>query len=324
MITHTHVPPEDSRVKPLAPGARALHGAVALLAFEWLLLLPVAVPVAVASERVPTLVSTAWLAKHAADPGLVVLHVAQARADFDAGHVSGARFVPWAAYAGPHDSLSTEMPTEARFDSLLEAAGVRDGDRLVLIGGPVTTVARLLVTLDRFGLGERASIVDGGIDAWRDEQRPVVRDSLAVPPGSVTLRPVADRVVDAAWVRAHAGSAGVALVDARTPEFFEGAAAGAMSRAGRVPGAGNAPYTWLTRELGRFREPKELRRVLARAGVSAGDTVVTYCHIGIQACAAYVAARSLGYDVRFYDGAYEDWSRRTELPVERGPATATH
>ena len=279
---------------------------------------------AAAAERAPTFVTTAWLAKHAADPGLVVLHAAQARADFDAGHVAGSRFVPWTAYAGPHDSLSTEMPSEARFDSLLEAAGVHDGDRLVLIGGPVTTVARLLVTLDRFGVGDRASIVEGGIDAWRDEGRPVVRDSATVTPGSVTLHPVADRVVDAAWVRAHAGSPGVAIVDARTPEFYEGASPGAMSRAGRLPGAGNAPYTWLTRELGRFREPRDLRRVFARAGVAPSDTVVTYCHIGIQACAAYVAARSLGHDVRFYDGAYEDWSRRPELPVERGPATSAH
>ncbi len=96
-----------------------------------------------------------------------------------------------------------------------------------------------------------------------------------------------------------------------------------MPRAGRLPGAGNVPFTWLTGELGRFRDAKQLRRLFARAGVSPGDTVVTYCHIGIQACAAYVAARSLGHDVRFYDGAYEDWSRRPELPVGKGPASAT-
>ncbi|MFN8589371.1 MAG: rhodanese-like domain-containing protein [Candidatus Eisenbacteria bacterium] len=300
-----------------------MHSKTVFLAFAAALSLA-ATPSAFAADREPTFVTTAWLAKHVSDPGLVVLHAAQARADFDAGHVAGSRFVPWAAYAGPRDSLSTEMPSEARFDSLLEAAGVHDGDRLVLIGGPATTVARLLVTLDRFGVGERASIVDGGIDAWRDEGRPVVRDSIAIPPGNVTLHPVDDRVVDAAWIRAHAGRAGVAVVDARTPEFFEGASPGAMPRAGRLPGAGNAAYSWLTRDLGRYREAKDLRRIFARAGVAPGDTVVTYCHIGIQACAAYVAARSLGHDVRFYDGAFEDWSRRSELPVERGPAPDPH
>ena len=189
--------------------------------FAMLFAMLVAVPYADAasSERAPTLVSTAWLQQHLGDTTVVVLHAAQARADFDAGHVPGSRFVPWAAYAGPHDSLSVELPGEARFDSLLEAAGVRDGDRIVLTGGPVTTVARLLVTLDAYGYGDRASIVNGGIDAWRDEGRPVSRDSVAARPGHVTLRPAAGRMprgcartrrrtarVSRSWTRARPSS----------------------------------------------------------------------------------------------------------------------
>jgi thiosulfate/3-mercaptopyruvate sulfurtransferase len=46
--------------------------------------------------------------------------------------------------------------------------------------------------------------------------------------------------------------------------------------------------------------------------------VVAYCHIGQQATAVLFAARTLGHPVRLYDGSFEDWSRRTELPVEGG------
>jgi 3-mercaptopyruvate sulfurtransferase SseA len=28
------------------------------------------------------------------------------------------------------------------------------------------------------------------------------------------------------------------------------------------------------------------------------------------------AARSLGHPVRLYDGSFQDWARRTDLPVE--------
>jgi thiosulfate/3-mercaptopyruvate sulfurtransferase len=269
----------------------------------------------------PTFVTTDWLAHHLADPDLVVLHASGQRSDYDAGHVPGARFIGWAAYTVTRDSLSTELPVAARFDSLLEAAGVRDGSRIVIAGGPVTLTSRLLVTLDYFGLGTRASLLDGGIDAWREEGRPVSRDSVAVARGDVTLHPSPDRVVDAAWIAAHRGG-DLAIVDARAPEFFEGNASNNNPRAGRLPGAGNVPFTWLTGELGRFRDRAAIERLFARAGARKGERVVTYCHIGIQASVAYVAARSLGCDVSLYDGSFEDWSRRAGLPVSSGPAAA--
>jgi thiosulfate/3-mercaptopyruvate sulfurtransferase len=275
-----------------------------------------------AAKRAPTLVSTEWLARHLADPGLVVLHPASQRADYDAGHVPGARFLAWSSFTGPRDSLSTERPAEAKLDSLLEAAGVSDDSRLVLAGGPVTVQSRLFVTLEAFGLGERLSLLDGGIDAWREEGRPLSRDSVAAAPGRLAPRPDAARIVGAEWLDAPAGGGAprVAVVDARTPEFFQGLASNNNPRAGRLPAAGNVPYSWLTGELGRFRAPRDLERLFARAGVERGDRVVTYCHIGVQACVAYVAARSLGYDVALYDGSFEDWSRRSALPVASGPA----
>lgn len=269
----------------------------------------------------PTFVSTGWLARHLGDPDLVVLHASSQRADYDAGHVPGARFLAFSSFAGPHDSLSTEMPSEAKLDSLLEAAGVSDGSRVVLTGGPVTVLSRLFVTLDWFGIGDRVSMLNGGIDAWREEGRPVSRDSAAVARGSLTPHPAPQHVVDADWLAPREGATpGLAVVDARTPEFFQGLASNSNPRAGRLPAAGNVPFSWLTGELGRFRNARDLERLFENAGVRRDDRVVTYCHIGIQACVAYVAARSLGHDVALYDGSFEDWSRRSALPVATGPA----
>lgn len=47
-----------------------------------------------------------------------------------------------------------------------------------------------------------------------------------------------------------------------------------------------------------------------------GNDVITYCHVGQTACVDYVAARSLGYNVHLYDGSFEDWSGREDLPLE--------
>jgi thiosulfate/3-mercaptopyruvate sulfurtransferase len=271
---------------------------------------------AIAQQPVPVLVSADWLAKHLKDPRLVVIHAAQQRADYDAGHVPGARWLAWQAYtASPPGGLSTELAPMAQVDSALEAIGVNDDSRIVIVGYPIQTTGRLFFTLEYFGLAGRVSLLDGGIDAWREGGRPTERAEQKVARGTVSLHVVASKMADAAWVAVNGQSAGVALLDARLPEFYLGESSGGQPRAGHIPGARNVPFAWLTGELSEFRDRAKLERLFAQARVRKGDKVVTYCHVGQQASALYVAARILGYDAAVYDGSFEEWSRKAELPI---------
>lgn len=268
-----------------------------------------------AAERVPLLVDGAWLSRHLTDAKQVIIHAAQGRPEYDAGHIPGARLLLFTTYAPQLDGLSTQMAPVAQLDSALESLGVNDGDRLVIYGQPIP-VARLLVTLDYVGLRDRVSILDGGLDSWRDAGRPLSREApAAVARGSFTPNVDASVIADIGWVSANTDAPGVKILDARAPEFYLGYSPGSMPRAGHLPGARNVPFSSITGELTQLREAPKLSRLFAAAGVREGDTVVTYCHIGMQASILYLAARRLGYRPRIFDGSFEEWSKRSDLPL---------
>ena len=122
-------------------------------------------------------------------------------------------------------------------------------------------------------------------------------------------------VVDAEWVRSRIGSTNFHLVDGRAAVFYDGVEKGG-SRKGHIAGARSVPFTEVFDDREYLKSPAELRTLFSKAGIADGDTVVAYCHIGQQATAVLFAARSLGHPVLLYDGSFQEWSRRADLPVE--------
>lgn len=269
------------------------------------------------------LVSTEWLAAHLGRPELVLLHVGTA-ADFAQGHIPGAQLVELADVSvTTQDGLRVELAPAERLAETLRRRGVSETSRVVVYAGgvPLQVATRVYFTLDYLGLGDRTGLLDGGLAAWQAEGRPLSRNAAPPAAGNFTPRPSPARVVDASWLRLDQVGRSFTLLDARAPEFYSGAKA-AASRAGHIPGARNVPIATLLDAQGKFKSREELEAILEAAGARRNAPVVVYCHVGVQASALYFAARYLGYDVRLYDGSFEDWSRRAELPVAPAAANA--
>jgi thiosulfate/3-mercaptopyruvate sulfurtransferase len=270
------------------------------------------------------LISPAQLRQRLTSGGVVLLHIGE-RADYNAGHLPGARFLPYESISTPpRDGVMLEIPPAATLDSLLESLGVSDGSRIVLYWSRdwYSPTTRVFLTLDYLGLGERTSILDGGFDAWRAAGGPATKDVAPVTRGSLTVHPRPDVIVDAKAVRSAIGDARVAIVDARDPRFYTGEAEGMHAREGHVPGAKNLPFNTLLDDHGAFQSRSALESLLEAAGATPGKRVIGYCHIGQQASVVYFVARLLGRDVSLYDGSWDDWSRHAELPVETGRSVA--
>ena len=265
------------------------------------------------------IVSTQWLAQHLNEHSLVLLHVGE-KPEYTAGHIPGAQFIQLSDISTPRgQGLALELPDTAQLTATFAKLGVTDKSRIVVYFGKdwVTPTARVFMTLDYLGLGNRTSILDGGLPAWRAEGRPVTAEVRAPAVGSFTPRVNKQIIVDASWVGANLNKPGVMILDARVPKFYTGEEAGRMPRGGHIPGAKNIPFDSLVEENNKFKSVDTLRQLFNSAGVKKRDSVTTYCHIGQQASLLYFIARYLGYDAHLYDGSFEDWSHRPELPVEK-------
>lgn len=268
-------------------------------------------------------IDAATLARIRGESGIVILHVARGRAEFERGRIPGARFLPLGAIVTERGGLPNELPSTAVLDSVFESVGVADGDRIVLYGDPLAA-ARAYFTLDVLGHGDRTAILDGGLPAWRAGGHELATGPAAAGEPGVARFTVRERpavVVDAAWIASRAGDPGIAVIDARPPGEHRGETPGeGVIRPGHIPGSANLFWkaTIVSDSLPELRDEAALRKLLLAAGATPGDTVVAYCRTGVQASHLYFVARYLGYEVRMYDGSYLDWARRSELPVERG------
>jgi len=260
------------------------------------------------------LVSPAWLAARLGDPRVVVVHAGD-RDDFATGHVPSARVVDVMAL---HSHEGEGLPPATGMAAALSRAGVANDSRVIVYGDGMWA-AIAYVALESLGLGSQSSILDGGLAAWRAAGHAVSTESAGPLAAGLVPRPAGDVVVDAGWVAARLAAPGVRLLDARTPDEYAGAARESLPRTGHLPGATLLEWTAVTdRQSGRFHPADRLRQLFAEAGVSPGDTVVSYCTVGMRASQLYLAARILGHPARIYAGSMADWSRRPSLPLVTG------
>jgi thiosulfate/3-mercaptopyruvate sulfurtransferase len=278
------------------------------------------------------LVSTEWLAERLGEPGLVVVDASahlpdagrDARAEFEAAHIPGARFLDLDTLKDLASPVPAALPTAEQFAARMAAIGVNDGDRVVIYDDSgVKTSARAWFIFRLHGMAQVA-LLDGGLGKWRTEGRPLEFGAPANGTGHVTPSPGPGTVRSKAEVLANIATGEEQLLDARgagrftgaEPEFRPG-----MS-SGHIPGSRNLPFGGVLNSDGTFKDEAGLRQAFADAGIDLDRPVVTTCGSGVTASVLLFALHLLGrHDTALYDGSWSEWGADPVTPKATEPAS---
>jgi thiosulfate/3-mercaptopyruvate sulfurtransferase len=277
------------------------------------------------------LVSTAWLADHLKDPGVVVVESDEDVLLYETGHIPGAVKVDW------HTDLQHPEMRDyldgAAFAALMGSKGITRDTTIVLYGDKTNWWAAYTAWVFRLFGHSDVRLLDGGRGLWSAEGRELTTDVPAPMPveypvverDDTTIRAFRDQVL------AHLG--GGPLVDIRSPQEYTGERIAipdypeeGVLRGGHIPTARNVPWATAVAEDGTYKTRAELEAIYTSGlGMNPDDAVITYCRIGERSSHTWFALTYLlGYtNVRNYDGSWTEWGNAVRVPIATGTEAGT-
>lgn len=283
------------------------------------------------SDDPKTLVSTAWLAKHLKDPDLRILDASwylpaagrDAKAEYDAAHIPGARFFDIDDVADARSDLPHMAPPIEKFMSRMRAMGVGDGHQVVVYDGAgLLSAARVWWMFKLMGQSN-VSVLDGGLPKWvaegnaTEDMPPILRDR------HMTVRFQNQLVRDVTQVAQASKLGDPQIVDARAPARFRGDAPEPREglRAGHIPKSRNVHYETLLNDDKTLKSPDETRAIFDAAGVDFSKPIITSCGSGVTAAILSLALDRMGHDAwSLYDGSWTEWGMFPTVPIATGDA----
>ena len=261
-------------------------------------------------SELPPVVEVDWLRVHLGEPDLVVGDVRGPNAHAR-GHIPGSRPL----VLGSPPPMSDEETVRALASEIglrLRRHGITGEERLVLYDRGDGIGAMPSAQLAELAGHPRVAVLVGGLAAWGDE---LEVGPVELHPVKTTLEPRLDALPTRDELARRLDDPSLVLLDVRTPEEFSGRGGYPCDpRQGHIPGARRVDLEDLLAAPGRPRPPEEVRAVV---GAPAAAEVIAYCHSGSRSALANLALRSAGYRARNYAGSWHEWSRHSELPLER-------
>ena len=174
---------------------------------------------------------------------------------------------------------------------------------------PKVFYSRLVWTL--YLLGHRyASVLNGGIHAWLEEEYPVTKhETVKCKTNSVKFDIDDSVLASREYILRQLETSEISILEARSEEEYRGSLVLAR-RSGHIPGAVNLNSLDPIDQSCQYRLKldNKLNTMLSERGIAPDQEIVVYCQTHHRSAHSWMMLRHLGFSrVRGYAGSWSGW-----------------
>lgn len=277
-----------------------------------------------------TLISATELAKHLDKPNWIVFDCRFSLADVSAGarayrqgHIPGARYAdlnqhlssPVKSYTGRHP-----LPDFSALSQQLGLWGVGNNSQIIVYDDVGGAFAGRMWWLLRCMGHQQVAVLDGGLPAWQKQKLPVTTELPRIIPGQFRCYLDKHQWLTAAEIENGLASRRIILIDARTPERYQGLQEPIDPVAGHVPKALNWPFQRNLDKNAQFLPAETLKsQFQPLIAHRTPEQVVHMCGSGVTSCINLLAMEIAGLQgSKLYVGSWSEWISDKNRAVATG------
>ncbi len=259
-----------------------------------------------------------FIALQKGKPNLVVVDASKDKL-YAQSHIEGEINIPYVILNEKDPKIDGTMLPLEEVAKILGNKGVSNDDTIIVYDEGTQKYSTLVYWIFKYLGAKDVKVLHKEMNAFRDARVKLTSEVPAVKAKTFTVNLVPEINADAAYVESAIGKSDVVIIDARTPDEFNGVRNEKSTYSnGHIKGAINIPYESLVKTgTNIFISPDEFKK-LAGIELSPEKVYLLYCKTGIKGATLYTYMTNvLGFkNVKNYKGAYAEWDYLGKLSVK--------
>ena len=277
------------------------------------------------------LVETAWLESNLENPNIRIFDctvwlnphpnkiytIVSGKKDYNEGHIPNSDFLDLEDISLKNTPYPFMMSDNKTFDKIMSLKGIGPDTHVILYSRVnIQWATRVWWMLKSMGFNN-ASILNGGFDRWKQENKKISTDSVTYPKNTFISIPQNGLFCTKEEVINSLTNNNISIINALRSTLHDGSEKVDYGRLGHIKNSINIPsLEMVDPDTNLYKSLKDLKKIFKNYNVLSKEKVIAYCGGGIAATNIAFVLTALGFNnITVYDASLSEWAKNNNLPM---------